>query len=166
MRFALVLLAACAAAPTAREQTARSFRTTVTQDLAVDGVTTVATCGASGASYAEFLTAPSVTRDCFIRAFQACKPTQVTGSYQGMDSGPFLWSATVVAKAGAPCEIRLYTDDRNDSYGGSDIKRHRCTALEASCPVVWTEQHLLCRQSETASECNRLPPGTTWEHIR
>ncbi len=164
--LALVGLVACGAAPTARDQLAASFRATVRLDLAMDGVRDAPACGTSGGTYAEFLAAPSAARDCFTRAFQACQPAHVTGSYHGTDSGPFLWSATVVPSRERACEIHLYSDSRNDVYGAAAIVRRRCPALGGECPVVWTEEHVLCRRvpddHREADVCSRLPPSTRW----
>lgn len=164
--LALVVATGCGVPPTAREQVAASFRATVRFDLAMDGLRDVPACGTSAETYAEFLGAPSAARDCFTRAFQACRPAHVTGSYHGIDSGPFLWSATVVPSSSGPCEIRLYQDSRNDTFGTPMIVRRRCLALGAECPVVWSETHELCRRVPEGHPephvCTRLPPGTRW----
>ncbi|MDI1437131.1 hypothetical protein [Polyangium sorediatum] len=184
---ALALATSCAGqAPSRREQVLRSFRQTVAEDLGGAGASPVLDCGEVARSYDDLLQHDSEPRRCLARAFRACRPARVDGSYDGVDSGPFFWSAVVAPGADkAGCEIRYYEDVRLDSYGDRSIARYRCgdpaPATGAgehrpSCGLVWKEQHVLCRAyaAETTApegrpgappsikECVELPADVRW----
>ncbi|MDI1446010.1 hypothetical protein [Polyangium sp. 6x1] len=178
-------LAACAGAPSRREQVLRSFRQTVAEDLAEAVTSPVLDCGEVAISYEELVQQDSEPRRCFARAFRSCRPARVDGSYHGVDSGPFYWSAVVTAGADkAGCEVRHYEDARLDTHGERSIARYRCGDPAAgtgagesrpSCELVWRERHVLCRAyaGETAAPggrqglpartaCVELPADVRW----
>ncbi|MDC0742799.1 hypothetical protein [Polyangium mundeleinium] len=182
---ALALATACAASPSRRDQALRSFRQTVAEDLGGAVTSPVLDCGEVASSYDELVQHDSEPRRCLARAFRACRPARVDGSYHGVDSGPFFWSAVVTPGADkAGCEVRYYEDARLDSYGDRSIARYRCgePAPEtgarkgrSSCALVWKERHVLCRAyaGETAAPgapqgsppstaCVALPADVRW----
>jgi hypothetical protein len=160
-----VALSACSA-PTKHERVLRSFHATVAADLAASGIANVLACGDVAISFEQFASGSSEPRACLARAFTTCAPARVDGTDMGMDSGPFYWSATV-ARGDAGCEVRLYKDDRNDRYGSHRIERRRCTGLSEPCAIVWTEDHMLCRDVATdagaSQQCSDLPPDVVYD---
>ncbi|MDC3959825.1 hypothetical protein [Polyangium jinanense] len=177
---ALALAAACAGPPSQRGQVLRSFRQTVADDLGGVVTSPALDCGEVASSYDELVQHDSEPRRCLARAFRACQPARVDGSYDGVDSGPFYWSAVVTTRADkGGCEVRYYEDVRLDTYGDRSITRYRCgdpapetgaSATRGSCELVWKERHVLCR--EYAGEatapgarqmtCVELPADVRW----
>ncbi|MDI1480118.1 hypothetical protein [Polyangium sp. y55x31] len=181
----LVLAAACAGPLSRREQALRSFRQTVAEDLGGAVTSAALDCGEVAGSYDEFVQHDSEPRRCLAGAFRACRPARVDGSYHGVDSGPFYWSAVVSTGADkAGCEVRRYQDARLDTHGDRSITRYRCgdpapaaggSEMGRSCELVWRERHVLCRAyaaETTASgarqglpsirECVELPVDVRW----
>ncbi|MDC3960553.1 hypothetical protein KEG38_42255 [Polyangium jinanense] len=145
------------------------------EDLGGAVTSPVLDCGEVASSYDELVQHDSEPRRCLAHAFRTCRPARVDGSYDGVDSGPFYWSAVVTTDADkAGCEVRYYEDARLDSYGDRSIARYRCgdpapetgaREIRPSCELVWKERHVLCRAyaGETAAPGARqgLPPSTS-----
>lgn len=142
----------------------RSLDATVGDDLGAAG-TRARDCGVADDFYEDWIADASPARDCFVQAFRTCTPARAAGIAQGMDGGPHLWEAAVVAGDGG-CEIRLYKDTRNDQWSAPAIERYRCADDPKTCALVWSEDRSICRAKAGGDYwCTQVPRGLRWSEL-